>query len=166
MKKLLYGLLSLIFLFTLTGCQEKFDPQTALTESRTALTEFMKLYEDEEQVLNEFNEEELMLFFTEKHKDYFSQNFIDNVLPDKLDNLTFGEDGDFIKMNKNFPFLNVKIGETEEKNLTWAKMEIKEDEVAEDKESVTFYVSRTGVGGYIEMVKENGQWKINNILNL
>lgn len=168
MKKILYGLLSLIFLFTLTGCQDKFDPQTALNESRITLTDFTELYVNDEKVIDKYNKEELSNFFTEKHQDYFSETFRDNVLVNKLDSLKFDNQDDFDYVNIRKELLFFTINENED-GVFWNETNITEDDVNAEKETVTFYLrstTKTRPNRYVEMVKEDGQWKINNILNL
>lgn len=168
MKKAIYGLLSMIFLFTLTGCQDKFDPQTALKESRATLTDFTELYINDEKVIDKYNKEELGDFFTEKYQEYFSETFRNDVLVNKLDSLKFDnqDDFDYINIRKELLFFTIKENED---GVFWNETKIIEDDVDTEKETVRFYLSsttKTRPNRYIEMVKEDGQWKINNILNL
>ena len=166
MKKIFLSILSLIVLVTLSGCQDKFDPQTAIQESRTTLNEFLNMYSSDEKILDDYNKEMLKKFFTKDKNEYFSDNFIENILPDKLDNLKYDSDKEWSKLGQQFLFLNVL---SEDKGVFWTEGKIKDDDIDLEKETVTFYVSTkfpSLPSGYIEMIKEKGTWKINNILEL
>ena len=159
-------MLSLIVLVTLSGCQEKFDSQTAIQESRTVLNEFLNMYASDEKVLDDYNKKAVEEFFTIENKEYFSNDFIENILPNKLNNLKFNSDKEWSKLGQQLLFLNVS---SKEKGVFWTEEEIKDDDVDLEKETVTFYVSPkypSYPSSYVEMIKEQGKWKINNILEL
>ena len=53
--------------------------------------------------------------------------------------------------------------------MLWNKTIVKDDSLDSEKETVTFYVSSKSPSRpsrYVEMIKEKGDWKINNILGL
>lgn len=166
MKKILVSLVSLLVLVTLGGCQSKFDPQTASKESRETLSDFLSSHGDKEQLSKTYDKEALETFFTDENKDYFTDNFKESVLPEKLKKLEFDPKVDFREIGKQFLFLAVT---EEEKGVFWNEVEIKEDTIDKEKEVVKFHVSSKSISrssGYIEMVNENGEWKVNNILEL
>ncbi|UJF16802.1 hypothetical protein LZ578_12100 (plasmid) [Jeotgalibaca sp. MA1X17-3] len=166
MKKIILSVLSLIVLITLSGCQDKFDPQTAIQDSRTTLNEFLGTFDKKEKVLETYTEKEVTNFFEKEQQKYFSENFKQNILPYKLEELEFDIEKDYLKIGKHFLFLAVT---NDENGVFWNKMIIKDDELDTEKETVTFYISSESPSrpsGYIEMIKENGTWKINNILEL
>lgn len=166
MKKMLVSLLSLLVIVTLGGCQSKFDPQSALKESRETLSNFLSSHEDKEQLSKTYDKEALEAFFTDKNKDYFTDNFKENVLPEKLKKLEYDPKVDFREIGKQFLFVAVT---EEEKGVFWNEVEIKEDTIDKEKQAITFHISSKSISrasGYIEMVNENGDWKINNILEL
>ena len=166
MKKITISLLSLLFLVVLGGCQSKFDSQTATQESRTILNEFLDSYEDQEQLAKTYNKESLEKFFTDDNKKYFTKNFQNDILPIKLEKLTYDPEQDWRTVESELLFFNI-LGDRE--GFKWEATESLEDSVDKEKESVTFFVkslSPAGTGGNVEMVKEKGEWKINNILHI
>lgn len=166
MKKIFFSLLSLSVLLILGGCQSKFDPQTASKESREVLITFLDSYEDQEQLSKKYNNKALENFFTDENKNYFTENFKENILPKKLEKLTYNPEEDWRTVESELLFFNV-LGDRE--GIKWEATEPLEDSIDKEKESVTFFVksiSPAGSGGDVEMVKENGKWKINNILDI
>uniref|UniRef100_UPI00344D6509 hypothetical protein n=1 Tax=Carnobacterium sp. TaxID=48221 RepID=UPI00344D6509 len=166
MKKIVISLLSLLVLITLGGCQSKFDPTTALKDSRETLNDFLVTYEDEEQVSEQYNKESLEKFFIDYNKDIFTENFKENILPQKLENLKFDSEKDFRNIGKQLLFLSVS---SNKEGIFWNEVELADDEVDSEKEAVTYYVrskARSFSSRYVEMIKENGKWKINNILDI
>ena len=166
MKKIIISFLSLFVLFMLGGCQEKFDPQTAIQESREILNEFTNLYSNKEKVMETYTEKEMNNFFKKNQKKYFSDNFNENILPSKLDELSFDKEKDYSKIGKELLFLSVT---NDENGVLWNKTIVKDDSLDSEKETVTFYVSSKSPSRpsrYVEMIKEKGDWKINNILGL
>ena len=166
MKKIVISLLSLLVLITLGGCQSKFDPATALKDSRETLNDFLVSYKDEEQVSEQYNKESLEKFFIDNNKDIFTENFKENILPQKLENLKFDSEKDFRDIGKQLLFLSVS---SNKEGIFWNEVELADDEVDKEKETVTYYVrskTRSFSSRYVEMIKENGKWKINNILDI
>lgn len=166
MKKIVISLLSLLVLITLGGCQSKFDPQTSLEESRTTLNEFLKSYSNKEKIIESYDKKTLNEFFEVTEKEYFSKNFKKNILPDKLNNLKYDSSKEWSDIGEEFTFLTVK---SEEKGVLWVETKILEDTLDTEKETVTFFVSPDSISqpsNYIEMIKEDGKWKINNMLAL
>lgn len=166
MKKIVISLLSLLVLITLGGCQSKFDPTTALKDSRETLNDFLVSYKDEEQVSEQYNKESLEKFFIDDNKDIFTENFKENILPQKLENLKFDSEKDFRDIGKQLLFLSVS---SNKEGILWNEVELADDEVDKEKETVTYYVrskTRSFSSRYVEMIKENGKWKINNILDI
>lgn len=166
MKKIVISLLSLLVLITLGGCQSKFDPTTALKDSRETLNDFLVSYKDEEQVSEQYNKESLEKFFIDDNKDIFTENFKENILPQKLENLKFDSEKDFRDIGKQLLFLSVS---SNKEGIFWNEVELADDEVDKEKETVTYYVrskTRSFSSRYVEMIKENGKWKINNILDI
>lgn len=166
MKKIVISLLSLLVLITLGGCQSKFDPTTALKDSRETLNDFLVSYKDEEQVSEQYNKESLEKFFIDDNKDIFTENFKENILPQKLENLKFDSEKDFRDIGKQLLFLSVS---SNKEGIFWNEVELADDEVDKEKETVTYYVrskARSFSSRYVEMIKENGKWKINNILDI
>lgn len=166
MKKIIISLLSLVTLLALGGCQSKFDPTIALKESRETLVEFLESYEDQEQLSKQYNKESLEKFFIDENKDYFTDNFKKNILPEKLEKLSYSPEKDWREIESEFLFFNI-LGDRN--GIRWEAAEPLEDSLDKEKESVTFFVkslSPAGVGGNVEMVKEKGEWKINNILDI
>lgn len=166
MKKIVISLLSLLVLITLGGCQSKFDPTTALKDSRETLNDFLVSYKDEEQVSEQYNKESLENFFIDDNKDIFTENFKENILPQKLENLKFDSEKDFRDIGKQLLFLSVS---SNKEGIFWNEVELADDEVDKEKETVTYYVrskARSFSSRYVEMIKENGKWKINNILDI
>lgn len=166
MKKMLVSLLSLLVIVTLGGCQSKFDPQSALKESRETLSNFLSSHEDKEQLSKTYDKEALETFFTDENKDYFTENFKENILSVKLDKLEFDSNADTREIGKQLLFLSVS---NEENGLFWNKVEIDDEKVDKEKEAVTYYLrskAHSLPSRYVEMVKEKGEWKINNILDI
>lgn len=166
MKNIVISILSILVLITLVGCQSEFDPQNASNESRKVLAEFLNSYENQEQLSKEYNEDVLESFFTVENKDYFTENFKENISPKKLEKLTYDPEEDWKTVERELLFFNI-LGDT--KGIKWEAMEALEDTINKEKESVTFFVksiSPAGTGRDVEMVKEKGKWKINNILGL
>ena len=165
-KKIIISMLSLFVIVTLSGCQEKFDPQTASQESKEILIDFFDSYKDKEVISKNYSEKELNNFFTIDNKQYFTDDFNKNILPKKLEKLTYNAEEDWLKIEKELLFFYI-LGDI--KGIKWEAMNIIDYEVNEEKETVRFFVtsvSPEGSAGYIEMIKENGKWKINNILDI
>ncbi|MDN6196157.1 MAG: YbjP/YqhG family protein, partial [Atopostipes suicloacalis] len=76
------------------------------------------------------------------------------------------DDFDYVNIRKELLFFTINENED---GVFWNETNITEDDVNAEKETVTFYLrstTKTRPNRYVEMVKEDGQWKINNILNL
>lgn len=168
MKKLSIIVLSL-FLITLTSCSSGFDKDKALKESESELNKFFQAYEQDKEVFS-FTEDNLnektAEFIKGKPSGFFTKAFL-NETKNAAENSTFGNP---FKDKHLFFLVQKTSGSIRDSKYSaiFNQYEIKDRsnaEVDEGKETVTFPCQSKDKMHLlaIEMKKENGTWKINNV---
>lgn len=151
-QKLSVTILSIILSFLLIACS---NPEET---AETFVEDFTTQYESNEVIFTEekYTEDNLEKSFTEE---YFSKEFLRNVLPVKLSNLSFYLEEDVLTLPEHIKFLRVSRDNTAD----WVLYEIDNIKMNEEENQANVNLKSQGSYLRIELIKENNDWKINTI---
>lgn len=145
--------------FLLTACG-RFDPETALNDSREQLTAFFTSHEDKE-IVADYTQESVLTFLEGDLSEYFSDNFKEEI-SGLVEKIPF-EETTLDPIPNKIDFLDDSNNQ-----ILWTKYVIDDYEIDSDNKQVIFEVSSEEFGMHsndlkITMYQDNGNWKIFSI---
>lgn len=153
------GLVLLSVSFFLSGCG--FNEEEAVEESTNQLESFLTLHEERERV-SDLSNDDLLAHLEEDIFPYLTESYQEEIT-EEVENYEFNADSVF---SQNTFFLR-ESGEEYDNGVLWRAFDIDENDVNTEDETVTHLISTdyTSVSSSdvlnVEMIKENGDWKVN-----
>ena len=154
------GLMLLSVSFFLSGCG--FNEEEALEQSTDQLESFLTLHEERER-FSDLSNDDLKARLEEDVFPYLTESYQEKIT-EEVENYEFNTDAVF---SRNTFFLR-ESGEEYDNGVLWRAFNIDESEVNTEYETVTYLISTdyTSVSSSdvlnVEMIKENGDWKVNS----
>lgn len=145
--------LLLILILSFTGCQPKFNEDTAKTDSKQALQAFLSSHKNEEILVSDKDTQKVKEYVSKNFKDYFTSDFMTDTCNKieagySIDPKTFYIYDDF--PNSNIIFQNNYL--------------IGSSVVDKNNQTVVYKIQRNdGVVYNLQMKQENKKWKINKV---
>lgn len=158
------GLMLLSVSLFLSGCG--FNEEEALEQSTDQLESFLTLHEERERV-SDLDNDDLLSHLEEDVFPYLTENYQETI-SDKVKDYDFNEKLD---LGKDIFFLDESSKEYNN-GLFWQTFSIKESNVDLENESINYSISLDELSLVIpnnlniEMVEENGDWKLNSVSEL
>ncbi|MFC5714385.1 hypothetical protein ACFPU1_16690 [Thalassorhabdus alkalitolerans] len=161
MKKRLLLLPSSLLFLVACNDENAFDEEEAIEQSQAQLEEFLNTFESQETLAEEQGDIEPVIVATNEHlAEYFTDSFHEKVIKtiEETGHSHYNEGATFFLENDPF----------ERKTVFRNDFSIEVDEVDEDTETVVYYLDspERSIGQQhsymVDMIQENGEWKINN----
>ncbi|MFL0198046.1 hypothetical protein ACJDU8_21130 [Clostridium sp. WILCCON 0269] len=142
--------LLLILILSFTGCQPKFNEDTAKTDSKLALQAFLSSHKNEEILVSDKDTQKVKEYVSKNFKDYFTSDF----MTDTCNKIETG----YSISPETFYFEDTIAGNI----IFQGNYLINSPIVDKENKTVTYKILKQEVLVFeIQMKQENGKWKIN-----
>ena len=158
------GLMLLSVSFFLSGCG--FNEEEAVEESTNQLESFLTLHEERER-FSDLDNDDLQARLEDEIFPYLTESYQENIT-NKVSNYEFNGK---LELGKDIFFLDESSKEYDN-GLFWQISHIKESNVDLENESINYSISLEELSLVIpnnlniEMVEENGDWKLSSVSEL